>query len=118
MATDISPRQRLLVRAITLIGILAAAIGLYIYLGSPQIPDHPLAERRAQSDTMTQTQVEALVANRPRQAPAPKADPEFEKLIGQLKETIAQRGPDMRHTPASSPRANDWLLLQKRPARA
>jgi cytochrome c-type biogenesis protein CcmH len=72
------------------------AVYLYLELGSPNIPDHPLQERRSsQTETMSQIQVEALVSGR-RQADRQEVDPDFHALIEQLKQKIQQTGGDAR----------------------
>lgn len=88
--------RQLFVFFIALFIVPLTAVYLYSELGSPDIPDHPLHERRSsQTETMSQIQVEALVAGR-RQTDRQEVDADFQALIEQLKQKIQQTGGDAR----------------------
>jgi len=82
---------------VAFIVVPAAAIALYLTLGSPDIPDHPLEERRnSQTETLSQVQVESLVAGRARTTQIEPISKEFLFLISQLEQRIDQSGGDTR----------------------
>lgn len=88
---------RTLSYGLALVGVPVAATALYIQLGNPGMPDHPLEQRRSdQTQTMSQVQVEALVAGRVRETSTQDTDPEFINLIKQLQTRIIQTGGDVR----------------------
>lgn len=83
--------------------VLAGAAGLYGALGAPGVPDLPLGERlarlaQARAERPGQDEVETLVAEATRSAPAAPAvesPPENLALVTQLQEVLARRPDDV-----------------------
>lgn len=85
--------------AVTLVAMLAGAVGLYLREGVPGAPDMPLAERiaaaqQAYQSRPDQDQAEAEAPPRPAPDPA-EIDPAYMSLVEQLREAVA-RNPDDR----------------------
>jgi cytochrome c-type biogenesis protein CcmH len=82
-----------------LVGIaLAAAFGLYAWLGAPGYPDVPHARRIAEAENLRAnrpSQAEAL-AEQPTPPLADPEDPEMASLIRQLRQAVAARPDDLR----------------------
>ncbi|HET9067191.1 MAG TPA: c-type cytochrome biogenesis protein CcmI [Amaricoccus sp.] len=82
------------------IALVLAAGGLYLGLGSPELPDQPLAlrqarEAEARANRPDQAEAEAL-AERAGNAPAPAAaDAEDVALVARLQEALASRPDDI-----------------------
>ncbi|MTH76530.1 c-type cytochrome biogenesis protein CcmI [Paracoccus aestuariivivens] len=77
--------------------LLAGAVVLYERIGSPQMPDEPIASRISLSESFYQnrpSQAEAEKAAPKREQPAP--DPEYGALIEQLRSTVTKNPDDPR----------------------
>lgn len=80
-------------------GAILASLGLYFYLGSPDLDDAPLAPRleearaMAEANRPTQDFAEAMTATR---MPAPEIDPQDAALLGQLESVLASRPDDVQ----------------------
>lgn len=85
-------RAHLFVYLLAFFVVPAATLGLYSMLGSPNLPDHPLQSRHtSQSETMSQAQVEAILAGRARATDdAPYMDSELEQLVARLEARLAE----------------------------
>lgn len=94
-AAPASRRARPWVAAVVLALVVAGSAAIYGRLGSPAMPDLPLAARIAASDerlAALPSQAEAEAAA-PAQSP-PQADPEYLRLVEQLREAVSRRPDD------------------------
>lgn len=93
-----APRGRMArpwIAAALLLAVVAASAAVYWRLGTPAMPDLPLAARISAADERlrdlpSQADAEARAPERPR----PEADPEYLRLIEQLRAAVAQRPDD------------------------
>ncbi|ARJ68764.1 c-type cytochrome biogenesis protein CcmI [Paracoccus contaminans] len=86
---------RAAIAAAALAALLAGSVGVYARLGSPSMPDLPLAERIAAADRRMaarplQAEAEAAAPARPR--PQPPED--YARLVQQLRDAVARRPGD------------------------
>ncbi|MFC0341486.1 c-type cytochrome biogenesis protein CcmI [Paracoccus niistensis] len=89
--------SRPVIAAVLLVAALAASAAVYWRLGAPAMPDLPLGARIAAADERlrdlpTQADAEARAPERPK----PQADPDYLRLIEQLRAAVAQRPDDAR----------------------
>lgn len=94
-AAPASRRARPWIAAALLVLAVAGSAAVYWRLGSPEMPDLPLAARIAAADERlgalpAQAEAEADAPARP----APQPDPEYLRLIEQLREAVARRPDD------------------------
>lgn len=87
--------SRPVIAAVLLVAALAASAAVYWRLGAPAMPDLPLGARIAAADERlrdlpTQADAEARAPERPK----PQADPDYLRLIEQLRAAVAQRPDD------------------------
>lgn len=90
-------RARPWIAAVLLVAAVAGSAAIYWRLGNPGMPDLPLAARIAAADERlgalpSQAEAEANAPGRP----APQADPEYLRLIEQLREAVARRPDDLQ----------------------
>lgn len=88
--------QRALMIAVPLV-LVGAALALYSSLGAPGTADLSMADRLAQAETMRAerpSQAEAEAASPPR--PVPDADPQFLKLMEDLRGAVTNRPDDLQ----------------------
>lgn len=88
---------RPVIAAVLLVAALAASAAVYWRLGAPAMPDLPLGARIAAADERlrdlpSQADAEARTPERP----TPEADPDYLRLIEQLRAAVAQRPDDAR----------------------
>jgi len=88
--------------AVVAVGLaLAASLGLYRYLGAPDLADRPIARRIAEAEALRRdrpdqaaAEAEALAAGA---LPAPsEPDPAYGELIGRLRDAVAERPDDLQ----------------------
>lgn len=87
--------SRPVIAAVLLVAALAASAAVYWRLGAPAMPDLPLGARITAADERlrdlpTQADAEARAPERPK----PQADPDYLRLIEQLRAAVAQRPDD------------------------
>ena len=90
-----------LLAGVAAIGVPLLAFGVYFSIGSPALPDQPLASRSVTPDRPSQEQAEALAAeNNAIPAPAPvqpvEGMPALPDLIAQLEAKLKERPDDAR----------------------
>lgn len=91
-------RAGLIVAGLVILGLAGGSFALYSQVGAPGYRDLPLKTRLAVSDEarqnrLTQAEAEAKV---PAPDVTPEASPEFLELMEKLRQTVAERGGDLR----------------------
>lgn len=83
------------VAAALLVALVAGSGAIYWRFGSPDMPDLPLAGRIAAADErLAALPAQAEVAAQAPQRPAPQPDPDYLRLIEQLRQAVASRPDD------------------------
>lgn len=83
------------------VGFALGALGLYVWLGVPGMPDEPLAARNAEAATAranrpSQAEAEAMIAAKAPAAPAPPAGSQDAELVAKLQEVLKTRPDDLQ----------------------
>ncbi len=78
--------------------ILAAAFGLYSWLGAPGYPDLPLQKRLARAEEVYKTRISQAEAEAraPKPAPRPAGDPQETELMDKLRAAVKDRPGDLQ----------------------
>jgi len=83
--------------ALLALPVVAGAVGLYVILGAPGMPDEPIAVRKARAEAVyasRPTQAEAEAAASAPRMPAAPPDADYVRLVEQLRAAVAQRPDD------------------------
>ncbi|SLN22538.1 hypothetical protein PSA7680_00890 [Pseudoruegeria aquimaris] len=84
------------VAALCAVAVLGGSFGLYMWLGAPGYADMPLKARIQFAEELRESRPRQAEAEQAARLPQAEADPRHLELVEKLRQTVAERGDDLR----------------------